>query len=123
MTHTYSITGMTCAGCRSTVENALNSIDGIKASVSLDPPVATLEMHHHIATEKLQEVLPSAGPYTIAPAGTGVHNHYQHNIPSYATAHTQVRKQQEEAPGKYYCPMHCEGGKLYDRPGNCPVCG
>ncbi|MBI1780608.1 MAG: copper-translocating P-type ATPase [Sphingobacteriales bacterium] len=24
---------------------------------------------------------------------------------------------------KYYCPMHCEGDKLYDKPGNCPVCG
>ncbi len=25
--------------------------------------------------------------------------------------------------GKYYCPMHCEGDKLYNKPGNCPVCG
>jgi Cu+-exporting ATPase len=24
---------------------------------------------------------------------------------------------------KYYCPMHCEGDKIYDKPGNCPVCG
>ncbi len=24
---------------------------------------------------------------------------------------------------KYYCPMHCEGDKVYDKPGNCPVCG
>lgn len=24
---------------------------------------------------------------------------------------------------KYYCPMHCEGDKTYDRPGDCPVCG
>ena len=24
---------------------------------------------------------------------------------------------------KYYCPMHCEGEKVYDKPGNCPVCG
>ena len=24
---------------------------------------------------------------------------------------------------KYYCPMHCEGDKFYDKPGNCPVCG
>src|SRR5690348_14590281 len=28
-----------------------------------------------------------------------------------------------EATGKYYCPMHCEGDKTYDHPGNCPVCG
>ncbi|MGJ1453097.1 heavy metal-binding domain-containing protein, partial [Sphingobacterium spiritivorum] len=23
----------------------------------------------------------------------------------------------------YYCPMHCEGDKVYDAPGSCPVCG
>ena len=23
----------------------------------------------------------------------------------------------------YYCPMHCEGDKTYDKPGDCPVCG
>jgi len=28
-----------------------------------------------------------------------------------------------KAPGKYYCPMHCEGDKAYDQPGDCPVCG
>ena len=25
--------------------------------------------------------------------------------------------------GKYYCPMHCEGEKVYDKAGDCPVCG
>jgi Cu2+-exporting ATPase len=24
---------------------------------------------------------------------------------------------------KYYCPMHCEGDKMYDKPGDCPICG
>lgn len=24
--------------------------------------------------------------------------------------------------GKYECPMHCEGDKTYDKPGNCPIC-
>jgi Cu+-exporting ATPase len=24
---------------------------------------------------------------------------------------------------KYYCPMHCEGDKVYDKSGNCSVCG
>ena len=39
MIHTYSITGMTCDGCRSKVEKTLNSIKDIKASVVLQPPV------------------------------------------------------------------------------------
>ncbi|GET25816.1 copper-translocating P-type ATPase [Prolixibacter sp. NT017] len=28
-----------------------------------------------------------------------------------------------EHRGQYYCPMHCEGDKAYDEPGDCPVCG
>jgi len=23
---------------------------------------------------------------------------------------------------EYECPMHCEKDKVYDKPGNCPVC-
>ena len=26
-------------------------------------------------------------------------------------------------PKQYVCPMHCEVGRVYDRPGSCPVCG
>ncbi|MDX9909002.1 MAG: copper-translocating P-type ATPase [Mariniphaga sp.] len=32
-------------------------------------------------------------------------------------------KGREERGGKYYCPMHCEGDKTYEKPGDCPVCG
>lgn len=118
MIHTYSITGMTCEGCRSKAEKALNSIEGVKAAISLEPPQAIIEMHHHIPTEKLQEALSSAGSYTIAPAGAEMHHHHhrEHN-------HTHDKMQGKDSRGKYYCPMHCEGDKLYDRPGNCPVCG
>lgn len=112
MTHIYSITGMTCEGCRSKAEKALNSIEGVKAAISLEPPQAIIEMHHHIPTEKLQQALSSAGPYTIAPAGAEMHHNHSHD-----------KMQGKDSGGKYYCPMHCEGDKLYDRPGNCPVCG
>lgn len=27
------------------------------------------------------------------------------------------------ATPQFYCPMHCEGDKTYDSPGECPVCG
>ncbi len=27
-----------------------------------------------------------------------------------------------QSVNKYQCPMKCEGGKTYDKPGNCPVC-
>jgi Cu2+-exporting ATPase len=61
MKHTYTITGMTCNGCRSSVEKALNSIEGIEAVVSLDPPIATLLMKDHIPLAQLQETLSKAG--------------------------------------------------------------
>ena len=42
MIHTYKITGMTCDSCRSKVEKTLNAIDGIQATVTLNPPIATI---------------------------------------------------------------------------------
>jgi len=65
MIHTYNIGGMSCGSCRSTVEKALNTIHGIKASVTLDPPVAKIEMDKTIPTTRLQEALTTAGDYTI----------------------------------------------------------
>ncbi len=32
-------------------------------------------------------------------------------------------KQIAKGLGVFYCPMHCEGDKTYDKKGNCPVCG
>ena len=37
------VEGMMCNNCRTHVEKALNSIDGVKAVVTLNPPVATVE--------------------------------------------------------------------------------
>jgi len=60
-----------------------------------------------------------------------IHSEQQHNhsAQSNATIHqSQTLATPDKAHGnpsadKYYCPMHCEGDKLYDSPGNCPVCG
>jgi|GEM_PF-1826709 len=35
---------------------------------------------------------------------------------------TKKSKQTAVAGTKYQCPMKCEGDKLYNAPGNCPVC-
>ncbi|MDA9343571.1 heavy metal translocating P-type ATPase [Algibacter sp.] len=32
-------------------------------------------------------------------------------------------KPQGKGAGTFYCPMHCEGDKTYDKAGDCPVCG
>ena len=37
--------------------------------------------------------------------------------------HKIENKAHADSKLKYYCPMHCEGDKTYDKPGNCPVWG
>ena len=66
MKHTYSITGMTCNNCKSKVESALNTIDGvINASVDLSQGKAIIEMTNPIALDQLQNVLPDQ--YSVLP--------------------------------------------------------
>lgn len=37
--------------------------------------------------------------------------------------HKHQHPENEEKKGeKYQCPMKCEGDKVYNEPGNCPVC-
>ncbi|TBN02719.1 heavy metal transporter [Hyunsoonleella flava] len=64
MKHTYTVTGMTCNGCRASVEDKLNALPEVKhASVSLEAAEATVEMSQHISIETLQNALPNK--YTI----------------------------------------------------------
>jgi Cu2+-exporting ATPase len=130
MTHQYIISGMSCNGCRTKVEKVLNEIEGIHAEVNLNPGTATITMDKHVATEKLQEALSAAGNYTIemdspknhdeAPAQSCCSGHKKEH-------HIHPKKEnkvhQHSANGVYYCPMHCEGDKTYNKPGDCPVCG
>ena len=49
-----------------------------------------------------------------------MHNHFPQG--PYVNAQKPSR-QMTNGTGVFYCPMHCEGDKTYDKPGNCPVCG
>ncbi len=118
MTHTYQISGMTCNGCRTKVEKTLNEIEGISAVVTLEPPIATITMQKHILTTELQNTLAIAGSYGIEEA------QYDNNGNIILQEIQKPKKVViENGSGKYYCPMHCEGDKLYDKAGDCPVCG
>ena len=58
MTHTYTVTGMTCNGCRIGVEDKLGRIPGVvKATVDLEKSEAEIEMKAHISTGALQNAL------------------------------------------------------------------
>lgn len=59
MIHTYSVQGMTCNGCRSSVEQKLSAIDGVtKATVDLASETAEVVMRHPMAVALLQAALP-----------------------------------------------------------------
>jgi Cu2+-exporting ATPase len=50
-----------------------------------------------------------------------IHSHETHNHGE--QSHEHPHHSHSDSSGKYYCPMRCEGDKMYDRPGDCPVCG
>ncbi|MEX2594122.1 MAG: heavy metal translocating P-type ATPase [Anditalea sp.] len=124
MKHTYQIQGMTCNGCRKHVEQALSQVKGVtRASVDLQKAEAVIEMGSHIPLEKFQETLKSSGGnYSISLPGHGapkqVHDHHAGHVEKGAKS-----KPTGKGSEVFYCPMHCEGEKTYDKPGDCPVCG
>ena len=70
MKKTFKVSGMMCQNCRKHVEKALNSMDGVSAVVTLDPPVAEVEFTGAERTlEELQAfVTEKAGDYTLSEA-------------------------------------------------------
>lgn len=57
MKQDFKVEGMMCDHCRTHVEKALNSIEGVRAVVTLDPPIATVESDHELNIEDLQRVI------------------------------------------------------------------
>lgn len=67
MKQTFNIGGMACDHCRRNVEKTLNGIEGVKANVTLNPPVATIEFTATpLPVEVLQKALTAAGDYRIS---------------------------------------------------------
>lgn len=114
MKQTYYIKGMTCNGCRTHIEKLLSKVDGVaNASVNLEKAEAGIEMESHIPVEKFQAALQAdGGHYSIYSSGSAI-----------PASETKSEKTEGEGTGTFYCPMHCEGDKTYDQPGDCPVCG
>ncbi|WP_292889138.1 heavy metal translocating P-type ATPase [Nonlabens sp.] len=118
MKHTYHIHGMTCNGCRSHVEKTLSEVDGVSnASVNLQKEEAIIEMESHIPIATFQEALKNdGGSYSIHSSAS----EYKKSASSDIQAPASKRS---KGTGTFYCPMHCEEDKTYNKPGDCPVCG
>jgi Cu2+-exporting ATPase len=107
---------MTCNGCRSHVEETLSKVGGVSAaSVNLEKAEATITMKSHIPLETFQEALKNdGGKYSI---------HRQGEKPEIKDNKDEIPTSAGMGTGTFYCPMHCEGDKTYDKAGDCPVCG
>ena len=125
MKHTYKIQGMSCSGCRHHVEQALNNVKGVThAAVDLDKEEAVIEMQEHIDISTLQDAVKGAGgQYSIRMANGDNHDHGHDEHHHHNHHHHSSEKPQGKGTGRFYCPMHCEGEKMYEEPGDCPVCG
>ena len=118
MTNTYAVYGMSCNNCRAHVEEALKKIEGVTdVSVDLQKAEAVIDMESHIPLEKFQEALKNeGGNYSISlPGDIAFANKFKEE--------KSKLKSTGKGSGVFYCPMHCEGAKTYDKPGDCPVCG
>lgn len=114
MTYVYHIHEMTCKACRSHVEKVLSEVKGVsKATVDLEKGEVKIEAESHIPFETFQDALRNdGGSYSI---------HKQGKL-----QHLETKKGQQQkgkGTGTFYCPMHCQGDKTYNKPSDCPVCG
>jgi copper chaperone CopZ len=70
MTHTYSITGMTCSGCETKVRHLLSAVPGVSnVTIDLAQGSATVEMNSHVPTTQLQAALAAYPKYSLTDAG------------------------------------------------------
>ena len=71
---TLSIGGMTCANCARRVENALNSLEGTMAKVSLENEKARVYLKEPPGEEVLRRAVSEAGYVVLEVFGTGAKN-------------------------------------------------
>ena len=110
-TKKYNVLGMSCEGCQKKISSALNNVKGIKADVNLAGNFVEISSEKEIDLEKLNSELKNAGNYVL-------------EDPEKPKSAEFIPPQDRVSPSSvYYCPMECEGNKVYFVQGKrCPVC-
>lgn len=91
MTHTYTITGMTCNGCVAKVKSELLKLGEVTAAeVQLAGPQATITMQKHVPLNVLQNALYKAGRYTISEDAGNVNEQAQQPAKSWVATYKPV---------------------------------
>lgn len=101
---------MTCSGCQKKISEKLNSLDHISAKVNLENSSVEITSDKDINLNDLNKALSEVGNYKLEDP----------NKPE----NTFVKPQDRVSPSSvYYCPMECEGDKVYFQQGKrCPDC-
>ena len=104
MKHKYTIDGMTCLGCQSSVEDALSEIkEVIRVSTDLKESEVTIEMNSHVPLQKLQQTLTDFGlHYTI----------HEGNVKSHAKTQHKAGSHHHNSSGVYYSQCIVKETKL-----------
>ncbi|MFN3773711.1 heavy metal translocating P-type ATPase [Cloacibacterium normanense] len=110
-TKKYNVLGMSCEGCQKKISSTLNDLEGIKADVNLAGNFVEITSEQEIDLEKLNSELKNAGNYVL-------------EDPEKPKSTEFIPPQDRVSPSSvYYCPMECEGDKVYFVQGKrCPVC-
>ena len=110
-TKKYNVLGMSCEGCQKKISFALNNIEGIKADVNLAGNFVEITSEGEIDLEQLNSELKNAGNYVLEDPEKPKSTEF---IPP---------QDRVSMSSVYYCPMECEGDKVYFVQGKrCPVC-
>lgn len=122
--HSYRFyaVGMSCSGCVNTIENKLNTVDGVAVdAIDTQSKAVTLIMPKKVGLAKLNAALEGT-KYSLVASQAELEVAQQK--PKDAADNTPVANGTANKNGTtYYCPMHCEGDKTYDSNVGCPVCG
>ncbi|WP_428068530.1 heavy metal translocating P-type ATPase [Chryseobacterium gambrini] len=106
----YKILGMTCSGCQKKISEKLNSLENIKADINLENNTAIIISEKEFELHTLNKALEEIGNYKLEDPDN--------------PEKTFIKPQDRVSPSSvYYCPMECEGEKVYFQQGKrCPVC-
>ena len=101
---------MSCGSCQKKISDKLNSLPDISAVVDLKTNSVKISSKNEINLQQLNDAVGSIGHYFLKDPD----NH----------DYTFVKPEDKISPSSvYFCPMECEGEKLYFKQGKCPVCG
>lgn len=110
-TKKYNVLGMSCEGCQKKISSVLNDLKGIKADVNLAGNFVEITSEQEIDLEKLNSELKNIGNYVLEDPEKPKSTEF---IPP---------QDRVSMSSVYYCPMECEGDKVYFVQGKrCPVC-